>query len=232
MALTARRLDLLEKNVAEIVEGGGQAIAVECDVTSPQSVHDAVAKVIANLGPLDLVVANAGISIPTRATNFKMENVDAIFRTNVYGMFYLFDAVIPAMIERGQGHFAGVASVAGLRGIPGSSAYSTSKAAMQTFLEASRVELKEAGVKVTIINPGFVDTPLTRKNKFAMPFLINPPEAAAIIANGLERGKRVIEFPLRMSILMRTVRHLPAPIFDRISSRWLRRRMDESLALR
>ena len=99
------------------------------------------------------------------------------------------------MIERRSGRFVGVASVAGLRGLPTSGPYSASKAAVQAFLEAARIELVPYHVGVTIVNPGFVVTEMTAKNRFHMPFLMKAPKAARIIADGIERGKRVIEFP-------------------------------------
>ena len=203
LVLLARRADLL----AEACRGI-DATAVACDVTDA----DAVAR--AAEGPFDLAVANAGISITTPAANFKIADAESIIRVNVLGMMNLFAAVIPAMIERRSGRFAGVASLAGLRGLPYSSTYSASKAAMQAFLEANRPQLKKHGVGVTIINPGFVDTPLVRKNKFRMPFLMSADEAAVIIADGLERGKRVIEFPLPMSLLTRTFRLMPDALYD------------------
>jgi short-subunit dehydrogenase len=131
-------------------------------------------------------------------------------------MMVLFDAVVPKMAERRAGHFAGVASLAGLRGMPTSAVYSSTKAAMQAFLEGVRVELAPKGVAVTTINPGFVVSEMTAKNKFKMPFLMNADRAARIIADGLERRKRVIQFPLPMSLLMRFARVLPNALYDRV----------------
>ncbi|HEX7832974.1 MAG TPA: SDR family NAD(P)-dependent oxidoreductase, partial [Thermoanaerobaculia bacterium] len=102
--------------------------------------------------------------------------------------------------------------------------YSASKAAMQAFLEGSRIELAPYGVAVSIINPGFVRTPMTKKNKFPMPFMIDADEAAVIIADGLERRQRVIEFPKPMSLVMRLVRLIPDPIYDAIMAPQARRR--------
>jgi short-subunit dehydrogenase len=147
-------------------------------------------------------------------------------RVNVIGMFYLFDAVVPSMVERKSGRFVGIASIAGLRGLPSASVYSSSKAAMQNFLEASRVELAHAGVGVTIVNPGWVDTPIIEKYKGPVPFLVPAPKAARIIADGIEAGKRTIEFPLPMSLLMRMIRVMPAAIYDRALRRYAKRKID------
>jgi short-subunit dehydrogenase len=134
-------------------------------------------------------------------------------------MINLFAAVVPSMIERREGRFAGVASLAGHRGLPTASVYSSSKAAMQAFLEASRIELAPHGVGVTIVNPGFIVTAMTARNRFRMPFLMNADRAARIIADGLERGKRVIEFPRPMSVATRFMRQLPDALYDAIMTR-------------
>ena len=209
LALLARRADLIEGLARELPH----AAAITCDVTDAAAVRDAVQRAG---GPFDLAVANAGVSIPGHATKFNLADAEQIVRVNLLGMLYLFDAVIPSMIERRSGRFAGVASLAGLRGLPTAATYSATKAAMQAFLEASRVELKPYGVGVTIVNPGFVATPMTEKAKFNMPFLVQPEKAARVIADGLERGKRVIEFPRPMSLFMRLVRNIPDPLYERI----------------
>lgn len=225
LALLARRLDLLNDLAHEI---GSPAVAVACDVSDRASVRDAVQKAQQQLGgPFDLAVANAGLSIHGHATKFKLDDAEQIIRVNVLGMMYLFDAVIPAMVEQGSGQFVGVASVAGLRGLPGAGPYSASKAAMQAFLEAARIELKPYNVGVTIVNPGFVATAMTEKNRFRMPFLMQADKAAGIIARGIERRARLIEFPRRMSLLMRFVRIIPDGLYERIMVPYARRKVKE-----
>lgn len=222
LALLARRGDLLDQLASELPT---RTVTLACDVTDLAAVRDAVRTAQEQLGgAFDLAIANAGISIPGHATNFKVEDAEQILRVNVLGMLYLFDAVIPPMIEQKKGRFVGVASIAGLRGLPGGATYSASKAAMQAFLEASRVELAPYGVGVTIVNPGFIATPLTEKNRFPMPFLMKADRAARVIANGIERGKRVVEFPLPMSLLMRFLRHLPDALYDRATMSFARRK--------
>jgi len=222
LALLARRIDLLNDLAHEI---GSPTVAIACDVSDRASVRDAVQKAQQQLGgPFDLAIANAGVSIPGHATKFKIDEAEQIIRVNVLGMMYLFDAVIPAMVERGSGQFVGVASVAGLRGLPTAGPYSASKAAMQAFLESSRIELKPYGVGVTIVNPGFVATAMTDKNRFRMPFLMQADKAARIIADGIERRARVIEFPKRMSLLMRFVRLVPDALYDRVTVPFGRRK--------
>ncbi len=224
LALLARRAELLEGLAGEL---STKAVAIPCDVLDAQAVRAAVRIAEEQLGgTFDLAIANAGVSIPGHATKFNVGDAEHVFRVNVLGMLYLFDAVIPSMVEKRSGHFAGVASVAGLRGLPSGASYSASKAAMQAFLEGSRIELAPYDVAVTIINPGFVETPMTQKNKFPMPFKIKADKAARIIADGLERRRRVIEFPWRMSRVMRLLRLLPDPLYDRIMAPAGRRRKD------
>ena len=226
LALLARRGELLEQLAAELPT---KAVPIACDVTDLAAVREAVSRASGELGgAFDLAVANAGVSIPGHATKFKIEDAEQTIRVNVLGMMYLFDAVIPAMVAEKKGRFVGIASLAGLRGLPTSGAYSGSKAAMQAFLEASRIELAPYGVGVTIVNPGFVATPLTEKNSYRMPFLMQADEAARVIANGIERGKRVVEFPLPMSLLMRLVRHVPDALYDRVMVPYTRRKLDPS----
>jgi short-subunit dehydrogenase len=219
LVLLARRADLLEALARELP----RTVAIPCDVTDKASVRDAVGRA----GEIDWAIANAGVSIPSHAATFNLEDAEQVLRVNVFGMLYLYDAVLPAMLARRGGRFAGVASLAGLRGLPAAAPYSASKAAMQAFLEASRIELAPHGVGVTIINPGFVISPMTEKNQFRMPFLMTAERAARIIADGLERGKRVIEFPRPTSMLMRFMRNVPDAFYDRIMIPYGRRRLDQ-----
>jgi short-subunit dehydrogenase len=227
VALLARRSDLVEQYAAELREKGVGAAGIGCDVSDLAQVRDAVSRAREALGgELDLAVANAGISVPTWATKFNVEDAERIIRVNLLGMFYLFDATIPQMLARGSGRFAGIASIAGLRGLPSASVYSASKAAMQNFLEASGVELEPRGVGVTIVNPGWVRTPIIEKYKGSVPFAISAEKAARIIANGLDRGARTVEFPLPMSLVMRFVRLLPGSIYTRALRPYARRNID------
>jgi short-subunit dehydrogenase len=230
IALLARRADLLEALVKELPT---KSIALPCDVTDAAAVKIAVKQGEEQLGgPFDLAIANAGVGVPSHASKFVLADAELMIRVNILGMFNLFDAVIPSMVERRAGRFAGVASIAGLRGLPTTSVYSATKAAMHAFLEASRVELRQYGVGVTTVNPGFVITPMTEKNRFRMPFLMKVDDAARVIADGLERGKRVVEFPRPMSMLMRFARLIPDAIWDRATAPYARRKIDIEKARR
>lgn len=224
IGLLARRDDLLDALVNELP---AKSIALPCDVTDGSAVAGAVRRGAEALGgPFDLAVANAGVGVPSHAAKFNLSDAELMLRVNVLGMFNLFDAVVPSMIERRSGRFAGVASIAGLRGLPATSVYSATKAAMQAFLEANRVDLRPYGVGVTTINPGFVITAMTDKNRFKMPFLMKVEDAARVIVDGLEHGKRVIEFPRPMSMLMRTARLIPNALWDRLVGPYARRKID------
>jgi short-subunit dehydrogenase len=210
IALLARRAELLDQLAAELPG----SVAIICDVADAASVEAAVRQAEQALGgPIDLAIANAGIGFPSHAAKFKIEDAERMVRVNVIGTMTLFAAVVPSMIARRGGRFAAVASIAGHRGLPTSSVYSATKAFMHSFLEASRIELVPYNVGVTTVNPGFIETPMTAKNR-NMPFLMTAPKAAKIIADGLERGKRVVEFPLPMSLLTRAMRYVPDVLYE------------------
>jgi short-subunit dehydrogenase len=210
LALLARRADLLQQLAGELPS----AIAIPCDVTDAAAVRDAVARA----GQIDLAIANAGMGFTGWASK-SIAEAEQMMRVNYFGLIYLFDAVIPQMIERQSGRFAGIASLAGLRGLPTAAGYSASKAAMQAFLEAARIELAKFGIRVTTVNPGFIATAMTKKNTFKMPFLMTAEKAAKIIVDGIERRKRIVEFPRPMSMLTRFARIMPDAIYDRLTSR-------------
>lgn len=225
LALLARRAELLADAARELTTAGTKAVAIACDVLDANAVRDAVHRAEEELGgPIDLAVANAGVSIPTHASAFNLAGAEQTIRVNVLGVMYLYAAVIPSMIERRSGRFVGIASVAGLRGLPGAGPYSASKAAVQAFLEASRIELVPYDVGVTTVNPGFVVSEMTAKNRFKMPFLMKTDRAAKIIADGIERGARVVEFPRRMSLLMRFVRLVPDALYERVTAGYAKRK--------
>ena len=206
VVLLARRAELLTDLARELPN----ALAIPCDVTDAAAVRDAVARA----GPIDVAIANAGIGTTGWAAN-SVDAAEEMMRVNYFGTLHLFDAVIPQMIERRSGRFAGIASLAGLRGLPTAAGYSASKAAMQAYLEAARVELAKFDIHITVVNPGFIKTAMTDANTFHMPFLMTAERAARIIVDGIERGARVIEFPLPMSILTRFARVLPSWLYDR-----------------
>lgn len=210
VSLIARRREKLEAVAASVVEAGARAALAVADVTDRQGVREAIASCTAELGPVDLAIANAGGGGLTPADAFDAGEASRIMRLNFDGVAHTLECVLPEMIARGHGHVAAMASIAGLAGLPPSSVYSASKAAVQVMMQSMSAELRHRGVAVTVINPGFVRTPLTDTNDFDMPFMWEVDRAARHIVRGLERRRRVIEFPAPLSWPLRATRWLPA----------------------
>lgn len=217
VAAASRRTELLERLVDEIGVRNGEAIAVEMDVTDPESVERGVAETRDRLGKIDLVVANAGVSVPMTVRKMEGDEARIIARTNFEGLLNLYAATVPRMVEDKEGHFVGISSVSSFRGVPGMAVYSATKAAVRAFLEAARVELTGTGVDVTIINPGFVRTEMTDGARFRMPFIMSAEKASGIIAGAIERRRAELSFPLPMVLMMRLMRLMPIPLFDRLT---------------
>jgi len=197
----------------------GSAYCFPLDVTDATATFSVVARIVSEIGPLNLVVLNAGNYLPMTAETFSTETVRDLIETNLMGVVHGLEQVIPMFLARRDGHIAVVASLAGYRGLPTSSAYGASKAALINMCEALKPELDFAGVKLTLINPGFVETPLTDKNKFFMPFLIPVEYAVDAIVAGLETSAFEISFPRRLSFLMKFLRVLPARLFFALTRR-------------
>ena len=219
VGLIARRPELLASLAATITEAGGTAAWAVADVTQRAELAEACAKLEAELGPCDLMVANAGSGGPTPAHKVPIDAIEQILDLNVRGVLYAIGAVLPGMVARKSGHIAAVSSVAGFRGLPGTGGYSASKAYVTTLLESFRVDLKRSNIAVTSIHPGFIDTPLTAVNRFKMPFLMSADRAARLIANGLERRRSELTFPWQMKLLMNLARLLPNWIYDAMIGR-------------
>src|ERR1019366_5387919 len=140
--------------------------------------HHAIREVVDKLGPVDLLVANAGVGAPTNLDPVNITDVEQMFRVNVFGMIYAVEAVLPGMLKRGNGHIAAVSSLAAYKGLPGESAYCASKAAVNAYMEGLRIHLRDKRIAVTTICPGFVKTPMTDVNEFKMPWVLEADEAA------------------------------------------------------
>jgi len=187
----------------------------------PADVRDAVAlqaaasDFIAKHGCPDIVIANAGVSVGTLTQ--MPEDLTAfqdVFDINVMGMVKTFQPFIEPMRKVGNGILVGIASVAGYRGLPGSAAYSASKAAAISYLESLRVELKTSGIRVVTICPGYIATPMTEKNPYPMPFLIDADTAAQKFARVIDNGKSYAVVPWQMAIVARVLRVLPNWLYD------------------
>lgn len=215
VALVARRRDLLEGLAREIRGAGGTALALPCDVRERIPMHAVVAQAARELGPIDLLIANAGVGHVIPADTFDAALFEDTIRTNLLGPVYAVEAALPSMLSRHAGHIVGVSSLAAYRGFPMTHAYCASKSALNTFLEGLRTEIADRGIRVTTVCPGFVRTPMTVKNSGAMPFLLEPNDAARRILRAVRAGRRVYNFPWPMAALMAVVRLLPSGVLDR-----------------
>jgi short-subunit dehydrogenase len=156
-----------------------------------------------------LLVANAGVGAPTTIEPFNVEDIETQFRVNTLGVVYAIEAVLPDMLRRGRGQIAAVSSLGGYTGLPGESGYCASKAAVNIFMDGLRIQLRDRGIAVTTICPGFVKTPMTAVNDFRMPFVLEADEAARRIVRALQRRRKVYNFPWQTSWLMTLTRWVP-----------------------
>lgn len=212
LGLVARRADLLE-TLRQSLPSGAETYVV--DVRDLGALRAAAADFVAKHGVPDLVIANAGVSHGTLTEC--ADDIDVfrqIMDVNVVGMVNTFHPFVAAMREAGRGTLAGVASVAGYRGLPGAGAYSASKAAAIRYLESLRVELRGTGVRVATICPGYIATPMTEKNPYPMPFIITADDFARRFARAIGAGKGYAVIPWQMGLVAKLLTVLPNALFD------------------
>ena len=213
LGLFARRRAELDRLAAALAPAAVATYAG--DVRDAAALAHAGADFIARFGAPDIVIGNAGISrgvLTGEAVD--MHVFKDVFDTNVQGLVQTFQPFLAAMAEARRGALVGVASVAGFRGLPGSGAYSASKAAAITYLESLRVEMQGSGVCVVTICPGFIATPMTARNPYRMPFLLAPDRAARLIARAIERKRRFYVLPWQMAWVGRVLRIMPRPLYE------------------
>ena len=187
------------------------------DVTDPASLRAAAGDFLQKFGLPDIVIANAGVSAGTSGED--PEDLAAfrkIMDTNVFGLAATFQPFVSAMRARASGTLVGIASVAGVRGLPGAGAYSASKSAAIAYLESLRVELHGSGVAVVTICPGYVRTPMTAVNPYRMPFIMDSEDAARRIAGAIARKRRFAVIPWQMALVSFVLRRLPRWLYDRL----------------
>jgi short-subunit dehydrogenase len=209
VGLVARRQEKLQSLAEEIARAGGTAAFAVADVGDRMQTVTAIRGLAAQLGPVALLMANAGVGMPTKLDPVNVRDIEEMFRVNTLGVVYAIEAVLPEMLRRGRGHLAAVSSLAAYKGMPGESAYCASKAAINYYLEGLRIHLRDKGIAVTTICPGFVRTPMTSVNEFHMPWLLEADEAARRIVRALRRRRKVYNFPWQTSLLMKLTRWLP-----------------------
>lgn len=216
LALTARRREALEQLALEVSAERSDALAFPGDVTDLEQMKQIAHAIESEWGPVDVLIANAGAYVPTNIEHFDSNEYDDQMKLNFSGALYCIEAVLDRMIQRKSGQIVGVSSLSGYRGLPRAEAYGASKAALINFLEAMRFDLRAHNIRVTIVNPGFVKTPLTDKNEFKMPNIIPADEAAEIMLRGIEGEKKEIHFPAAFSWTMKLLRILPYPLYEKI----------------
>ncbi len=222
VGLAARREERLAEVAGEIEAAGGRAAVLPCDVSVRDEVRAAVAECRAALGDVDLLVANAGVSENTFPDRLDALEVERIHRINFFGAVYAIEAVLPSMLERDRGHLVGVTSLAGYGGLRLTAAYSASKGALHNFLESLRIDLRDTGVDVTVIAPGYVRTPMTDVNEYSMPFLMDLDDAVERMHRAIRRRKRAAHFPGPLAAFVWIAQIFPAWLYDWIGSRMRR----------
>lgn len=219
VGLLARRNDVLREVVEAIEAHGRKAIALPADVTDANAVRAAVGALCKEFGPIDLLIANAGVGATTAAGKLEPEGVAKVFSVNVIGVVNCVTAVIPQMIERGSGQLAVISSLAAYRGLPKSAAYCASKAAISALFESLRLDLQPQGIDVTIIHPGFIKTPLTAGRQAKLPFLLEADDAARKMIRAIEKRKKSYAFPWQLATIVRAGMVMPNFLYDWISTR-------------
>jgi hypothetical protein len=217
LGLVARRREALE-SLAASLPGTHHVYAV--DVTDKDALIAAGRAFESAAGGVDIVIANAGISVGVKPEHYEdLAQFEKVLATNVLAMAYTFHPFIARMKSVRRGTLVGIASVAGIRGLPGSDAYCASKSAAITYLESLRVEMAKHHVKVVTISPGFIRTALTSKNPYRMPFLMDPADFAPRAADAILAGVRYRTIPWQMGAVAVLLRLLPRWLFDRVTSR-------------
>jgi short-subunit dehydrogenase len=214
IGLVARRRQLLHELSTR---WPGQVRAYPLDVTDAAALRAAAADFIAAVGVPDVVIANAGVSIGTLTEHAEdLEAIRRVMDVNHFGMAATFSPFIAGMRQAARGRLVGIASLAGIRGLAGAAAYCASKAAAISYLESLRLELRDSGIRVVTICPGYVRTPMTEVNRFPMPFLLAADEAAARLARVIERGSSYSVVPWQMAVVGKLLRLLPNAVYDRL----------------
>jgi short-subunit dehydrogenase len=220
LGLLARREELLSKLAAKCEAAGGIARVFPCDVVDPVGIHTAADRLRGEFGRIDILIANAGIGGNDDATrSYDPAAVKKVVDVNLLGAVNAIHAVVQQMLERGSGQLVGISSLAGFRGLPKSAAYSASKAGMTTFFESVRLDVKDRGIAVTIIQPGFIKTPLTAGRHNNMPFLMELEDAIPHFIRAIEKKKKFAGFPWQLATIVRAGRFMPAWLYDRIAGK-------------
>ncbi len=218
--ISARSMNLLEEMKQQY---GDKLIPIQIDVTQKNTIDEAFDKICKIVPHIDLAILSAGSYIRDNPYQFDAQIYEKTFALNVFGVVNCLEKIIPYMILQKYGQIGIISSVAGINGLPLAAAYGGSKAALINICESLAPALSKKNIDLSLINPGFVDTPLTSKNDFAMPFIISSEESANIIFNGLQKRKFEIIFPFKMAFLIKFIKILPYKIKFLLSSNILKK---------
>lgn len=213
VAATARNAEKLAELAVEAKGLKGRIVAFPCDVADDQAISATVAAIENDLGPVALAVLNAGTYFPARGDALEVANFVKTYRINVLGVVNGLVPLVDRMRGRGRGQIAIMGSVSGYGGLPMAAAYGASKAALNNMAEALKFDFDKMNIRIQIINPGFVDTPLTAKNNFIMPALMSVDKASTRIIQGLKTGGFEITFPRRFTWFLKFVNLFPHPVY-------------------
>ncbi len=229
LALVARRMEEIQAWAQSQALDATRYRIYRADVSVIESIVAAGQACLAELGLPDVVIANAGISVGMdTGVRSDLDVMVRTFNTNNVGLAATFHPFVRAMEQRGSGALVGIGSVAGIRGLPGHGAYCASKAAVINYCESLRGELRSSGVKVVTLCPGYIDTPLTRQNRYSMPFLMQPEAFAERAFDAIAQGATYRVIPWQMGWVAKALRALPNGVFDKVlAGRPRKRRQDE-----
>ncbi len=214
VGLIARRAEQLQQLCEEIRKAGGVAEAMPVDITDRFKTLEAIHRLAEKLGPVDILVANAGVGSTNTINDLHMTEAEKVIKVNLLGVMYSIEAVLPEMLKRKQGQIVAISSLASYKGIPSAAAYCASKAAVNNYMESLRIQLYGKGVSFTTICPGFIRTPMTQKNK-GMFLVMDADRAARKIARAIRKRWKVYNFPWLTNRLMKLTYWLPDWLLNR-----------------
>jgi short-subunit dehydrogenase len=219
IGLLARRESLLDELVSEIKARNAKAVSASADVRDAKAVREAADHFRKEIGPIDVLIANAGIGTADHAIKLQPEHAADVIGVNVLGAVNSVAAVVPEMVERRQGRLVAISSLAAYRGLAKSAAYCASKAALSSYFESVRIDLRHTGVGVTIIHPGFIKTALTAGREAKMPYLMDLDEAVKKIVSAIEKEKKTYAFPWQLATIVRAGMIMPTAMYDWIAEK-------------
>jgi len=219
LALISRRKNILDELIADSKNTGVKLLSYKCDVGNMDEVRATFQQIKKDFGKIDVAILNAGSSHRIDIKNYSSEIARDIFNVNVFGIINFIEQLLPDFIGRKEGMIVGVSSLAESRGFPKSGFYNASKSAASLMLECLRIELKPFNVKVLTVKPGFVKTPMTDKNEFQMPLMLDADKAAKIIIDGIKKEKKIIQFPFITATGSKIVKFMPNWLFDYLMSK-------------